>query len=218
MNVIAFPTPYLRSNMYLIAESGHGIIIDPYEDDTYCAQIELEARKIDCIILTHEHFDHISGTNALRGRYKCPVLCSAACAKRILDPTRNFSRLFKAFVTMQTGETVDQALIPDQEYVTTAEEWFENEFELDWRGRKLYLRETPGHSPGSICILLDGKTLFSGDSLLPGNKATLRFPGGNKRQYESATLPWLRSLPADVKVYPGHYESFRIGDHPEIMK
>ena len=74
MRVLQFATPLLASNMYLLAEKGRGIIIDPYGG--FMPQITGECSGIDCILLTHEHYDHISGTNALRERYGCPVISS----------------------------------------------------------------------------------------------------------------------------------------------
>lgn len=216
MTITTFATPYLRSNMYLIVENGHGIIIDPCDDSDFCGEIEKQTQEIDYILLTHEHYDHISGTNALRKRFGCPVLCGAVCGERIRNSVDNFSHYFQAFVSIQTGETISEDLIIDEKYATYADETFAEERELLWQDHLMILRETPGHSPGSICALTDDEILFSGDSLLPSGQAMVRFPGSNKRKYESETLPWLRSLSPRITVYPGHYEPFRLGDHPDI--
>lgn len=218
MTILTFQTPYLCSNMYLLAENGHGLIIDPCEDAAFCAQIDEKEQKIDRILLTHEHYDHISGTNALRERFDCPVLCGAVCAERIQNSVDNFSHYFQAYASLQTGEAVPENLTIDESYTTHADESFSGERELLWQGHCLLLRETPGHSPGSSCILLDGDALFSGDSLLPGGQAMVRFPGSSKRQYENVALPWLQSLSPEITVYPGHYGSFRLGDHPEYHR
>lgn len=214
MNVAAFPTPFLKSNMYLLHENGRGILIDPYDDSSFCMQIEQSVKAVDYIILTHEHYDHISGTNALRTRYHSRVLCGSECGDRIRDATYNFSRYFNAYVSLQTEEHVPEESLPTEDFTTFADETFADRHVLLWQGHRLELRETPGHSPGSICVLLDGTALFSGDSLLPSGKAMVRFPGGNRRKYEEETLTYLRSLPRDITVYPGHYAPFLLGDHP----
>lgn len=211
MEVLAFVTPHLASNMYLLAENSRGILIDPCEG--FAGQIEEKCRGIDYILLTHEHYDHISGTNALRERYRCPVVCSAACGQRIGNSTHNFSRYYEAYATVQTGEPVPESLLPVEEYFTHADEVFSGQRTLSWQGHQMVLKETPGHSPGSMCILLDGSTLFSGDSLLQGDIAITRFPGGSKQQYEQVSLPWLRALPEETVVYPGHYGAFHLGMH-----
>ena len=48
----------LSSNMYVIIEGDHAIVIDPFADTT-----PSEGSIIDYILLTHEHYDHISGVN-----------------------------------------------------------------------------------------------------------------------------------------------------------
>jgi glyoxylase-like metal-dependent hydrolase (beta-lactamase superfamily II) len=61
---------------------------------------------------------------------------------------------------------------------------------------------TPGHSPGSIC-LLTGKHLFVGDTLFPGGPGHTRTPSAFKQLIESITQKLL-VLPEDTRVYPGH--------------
>lgn len=217
MLITCFETPWLRSNMYLLSEDGHGILIDPYESDAMKAAVKDAVSAVDWLILTHEHFDHISGANSLREYYRCPILCGAVCAQRIQDATKNFSRYFNAYVSLQTGEAVPEELLPVGEYTTHADESFEGRRFLSWRGHGLEMTETPGHSPGSICILVDRRFLFSGDTLLPGEAPMTRFPDGSRLQFEAKALPYLRSLLPDIVVYPGHYGPFRLGDHPTIQ-
>ena len=92
MNITMFPTPYLKANMYLIHENRCGILIDPYDDPVMNAGIENAVERVDYIILTHEHYDHISGIDALRQRFQSRVLCGGICGERIRNATDNFSR------------------------------------------------------------------------------------------------------------------------------
>lgn len=218
MTILSFATPLLSSNMYLLVENRRGIIIDPYDAPEFVRQVSEACDSVDYILLTHEHYDHISGSNALRERYGCPVLCSEICGQRIRNPAQNLSRYQEAYMTMQTGEPVSEDLLPIEEYVTYADKIFSGQQELLWEGHTVQLTETPGHSPGSICILVDGKLLFSGDSLLADGVAITRFPGGSRKQYEQITLPYLRGLSRDIPVYPGHYGVFRLGEHPAICE
>lgn len=211
MRVLQFATPLLASNMYLLAEKGRGVIIDPYGG--FMPQIKGECSGIDYILLTHEHYDHISGANALRERYGCPVVCSEACGRRIQNSTHNFSRYYEAYAAIQTGEPPPANLPPVAEYFTYADEVFSGQRTLFWQGHRLVLTETPGHSPGSICILADETQLFSGDTLLPGDITVTRFPGGSGRQYKEIALPYLQKLPGGTLVYPGHYEAFPLREH-----
>jgi hydroxyacylglutathione hydrolase len=63
---------------------------------------------------------------------------------------------------------------------------------------------TPGHTPDSICLLVDNQKLLTGDTLFVGECGRTDLPGGNsKNMYESLFHKILR-LPDDVEVYPGH--------------
>ena len=62
---------------------------------------------------------------------------------------------------------------------------------------------TPGHTDDSICLLVDDKKLFTGDTLFVGECGRTDFPGGNtKNMYES--LNRLQKLNDNIEVYPGH--------------
>ena len=52
------------------------------------------------------------------------------------------------------------------------------------------------------------KTFFSGDYLIPGEKPILRFPGGDPEIYAKVTEPFLRNLPGEILICPGHMEQF----------
>jgi len=69
--------------------------------------------------------------------------------------------------------------------------------------------ETPGHTPGSVSLLL-GDTLFSGDTLFAGTVGRTDLPGGNFKQLQ-ASLATLKSLPPALQVFPGHGEKTTLG-------
>lgn len=73
---------------------------------------------------------------------------------------------------------------------------------------------TPGHTPGSMCFLLEGSpVLFSGDTLFPGGPGNTRTPGGNFDQIiESIDGRLFGALPDETLVLPGHGEDTTIGD------
>ena len=62
--------------------------------------------------------------------------------------------------------------------------------------------ETPGHTPGSVCLLCGG-ALFSGDTLFQGSCGRTDFPGGSAEAMY-ASLRRLAELEGDYRVYPGH--------------
>ena len=65
--------------------------------------------------------------------------------------------------------------------------------------------ETPGHTPGSVCLLA-GNLLFAGDTLFAGSCGRTDFPGGSWKAM-LASLKRLSALPGDYTVLPGHGEA-----------
>ena len=82
----------LSSNMYVLGEGDHALIIDPFEDTA-----PAQGLTVDTIILTHEHYDHISGVELWKACTGAPVLCSRACAENIQSPKMNLARHFREF-------------------------------------------------------------------------------------------------------------------------
>jgi glyoxylase-like metal-dependent hydrolase (beta-lactamase superfamily II) len=211
MKIETFISPLLKSNMYILHEGRHIIIIDPCVVVELLEKIRRWGGSVDYLILTHEHYDHISGVNAFKKEFECQVLCCQACAEGIMDPRLNFSRHFEAYCIIQHGMRKGEA--PKvKPYSCEADLIFSTFYSFDWQGHKVELIETPGHSKGSICIRLDKIILFSGDTLLPEiNTETKHYKGGSK-DFEEKSKPFLEALPAETIVYPGHGDIFLIKD------
>ncbi|HZT97419.1 MAG TPA: MBL fold metallo-hydrolase [Chloroflexota bacterium] len=77
---------------------------------------------------------------------------------------------------------------------------------------------TPGHTPGSICLVGDG-FVISGDTLFPGGPGETRRPGGDFPAIIANVRDKLFTLPDDTKVYPGHGKSTTIGaERPHLQE
>ena len=63
---------------------------------------------------------------------------------------------------------------------------------------------TPGHSPDSMCLLVDGKKLLTGDTLFVGECGRTDLPGGNSRDMYNSLFNKLLKLDDGVEVFPGH--------------
>jgi hydroxyacylglutathione hydrolase len=63
---------------------------------------------------------------------------------------------------------------------------------------------TPGHTPDSICLLVDKKKLLTGDTLFVGECGRTDLPGGNSRSMYNSLFTKILKLSDDVEVYPGH--------------
>ena len=211
MIITRYVSNLLFSNMYVIEENGHSVLIDPFE------HIEVSLlKKPELMIVTHEHFDHISGVNYMKEKLNIPLLCSKRCAERILNPKLNLARYFESFSEMQNEEVIEHADAQiDRNYSCSAEFCFDEEIRFSWRGLKFWLFSLPGHSPGSIGISVNEEILFSGDSLFENCRTELRFPGGNRIDWMERSLPLLNSLPDETMVFPGHYEHFLLKDRKQ---
>ena len=218
-NLYTYTMPLMDSNMFVMISKSRALIIDP------CINEEAEKLLEECgvkelsIILTHEHYDHISGVNRLKEWIHsdpdsggCKVYANKACAAAITEPTGNLSEFFLAMMIKRSEEERELAKkIFDRSYSCTADVTFEGKIDLEWEYLRLVLIETPGHSPGSICVEIYEKdekgnllALVTGDSLVYGNKIITRLPGGDKQKYREVTKPYLEGFDKDTLILPGH--------------
>jgi glyoxylase-like metal-dependent hydrolase (beta-lactamase superfamily II) len=169
----------MDSNMYLVLENKHVFVVDPFICIDAQTLISKYSNQVDFIILTHEHYDHISGTNWLKELYLCDIICSKECGKRILDPKKNFSSHFDILIDMYKEGQCNYSIGEIPKYRCEANKLFEVSLFAEWQGHNLSLFEAPGHSAGSIILEVDKKILFVGDTLLKDYPTLTRFPGGS---------------------------------------
>ena len=206
MEIGRYTSNLLQSNMYVLCEDGDALVIDPFASDLPLAGINAVP---SLVILTHEHFDHISGVNFYREKFGVPVCASAVCAENLKKPNRNLSRHFDAFCQMQSwlpGYVCEHS----GDYICSADETFSGSEEFIWRGHRIRLTEAPGHSAGSIFIHIDGEYLFAGDSIFKDYPTGTRFTGGSSKDFDRITRPLINTFPRGTMVYPGHFAPFKI--------
>src|ERR1700760_270792 len=86
MTVTASPVPILKDNYaWLLRDSSSGAtaIVDPADAQPIIQAIEKAGGRLDKILLTHHHADHIAGVDEVRARFKCPVVGAAADQHRL---------------------------------------------------------------------------------------------------------------------------------------
>ena len=81
-------------------------------------------------------------------------------------------------------------------------------------GLRLTVIATPGHTPGSVCFLVDHQVM-TGDTLFQGSIGRFDFPGGSLRDLMASIKEKLFVLPAETVVLPGHGPFSRIGEEQE---
>lgn len=189
------------SNMYLLlpqtAVEERAVVVDPWRSEALYALLSERGISRLLVLLTHEHFDHTTGVNALRERFEVELVCHSACAQsigrlRCNRPLGIMGREEERRIAQEIGL-----------YTCTADRTFDRALSLPWDSRTLELTHTPGHSKGSCCIMLDG-SCFCGDCALLDLPVLTRFPGGSQAEYDAITLPYLLSLPETTYFLPGH--------------
>ena len=203
MEIRRYESGLLSSNMYVIVEGNHAIVIDPFDDVS-----PSDGLTIDYILLTHEHYDHISGVNIWKETTGTPVLCSKPCAENIQNPKKNLANHFQEFCELQTWLELEEIPPSDPEYSCSADEIFEKEMMLNWQGHTFKLFEIPGHSLGSIGIMVDNTEFFSGDSLMENSEVELRMPGGSRKKWKEIGSKKIDEIPDGIRVWPGHFKNF----------
>lgn len=185
MNVKKLALGAYQTNCYLLWEGDKAVVIDPgYEPDTILRALETLGMDLSAILLTHGHFDHVGAVKELVAETGCEVYIHAAEAT--LPPMMTAGELYFTR-TYAEGDTITP--VP---------------------GMELRVLHTPGHTPGSVCLLW-GDQMFSGDTLFAGSCGRVDLPGGNPRQMLES-LRRLASLEADYRVHPGHGESTTLAE------
>ena len=199
----------IDSKMYCIIKNNRSLIIDPCCSDEVFEYLSQFSIKDVTILLTHEHIDHISGVNELRSLYPCKVICSKACGDSIRDSRRNLSEYMESFLDLKNEEWVDNSNFKRfYRYTCFADQIFEEMLSLKWENLNIFCKELPGHSNGSIGILIDEKYFFSGDSLIKDCDTITALPGGNRKLYSKVTKPYVDSLEKEIIIFPGHGNFF----------
>ena len=174
----------LGTNCYVLWEDGTCVLIDPGagEEQLLRRLKELDVR-LEAIVLTHGHFDHVGAVKALRDATGCRVFlpdADTALPPSYTDGPIAYTDLYKDGDVLRFGPIMLEAM------------------------------RTPGHTPGSSC-LKTGNWLFTGDTLFRGSCGRTDFPGGDWVQmYDS--LRRLGKLEGDFYVYPGHGDASTL-DH-----
>lgn len=170
-----------ETNCYILYSeaSSDCIVIDPgYEPERVLEAVKALNKHLQAILLTHGHFDHVGGVREIFARTDCDIyLCPADCAM----PEQMTAGPLCYTCSYQEGDVLSLA------------------------GLTLRVLQTPGHTPGSVCLLCDGN-LFSGDTLFAGSCGRTDLPGGSWNDLQTS-LSRLKALEGSFTVYPGHGEA-----------
>ncbi len=216
LEVYRFRYEPVDSNMYFIPVGEEGFVFDPNINEDILPLFEKYGTKWIQIVLTHEHYDHTTGVEWLQEKMEAPVFCQERCAYSISSDKGNNPK-FVALVLKNKdredgGHRYEDFKANYKPYTLKADETYEEQGNVRVGDVSLECFYTPGHSPGSTCYILDGRYVFTGDSLIQNTPTVLRFKTSNKEVFERKTLPFLQSLDMNMLVFPGHGEPFKINE------
>lgn len=167
-----------QTNCYIVWEEGSKTccVIDPgYEPETVLDVVEDTGLTLEAILLTHGHFDHVGAVRDLAADSSCRVFLHPA---ELSMPK-----------VMTAGKLIYTDTYNDGDALTLA-------------GLTFRVLHTPGHTPGSVC-LLTRDVMFSGDTLFSGSCGRTDLPKGSRTDL-TRSLSKLAALEEDYRVLPGH--------------
>ena len=173
---------------YLIGDeqAKEGLLIDPSDGhDLLVKEAKAHDLAIKYIVNTHCHIDHTMGNAEMVRRTGAKVIIHEADAAGLLDTPSNILDMFGAKVPPPAD-----ILVSDGDLIQVG-------------NVALKVIHTPGHTPGGMCLFLDGM-VFTGDTLFVGSVGRTDFPGGSYAELEQSVRNKLYTLPGDTVVFPGH--------------
>jgi glyoxylase-like metal-dependent hydrolase (beta-lactamase superfamily II) len=175
--------------VYIIgcAETRQAAVVDPAWDVPAILRIAQESDlKINQVLVTHAHPDHINGLDALLEATDAKVYMNSdeidymkEAAARFRIPIEFMNRRSGNFQPIGDGEEIRVGKLP------------------------IRFLHTPGHTPGSQCFLVE-KNLISGDTLFINACGRVDLPGGDPEKMWWSLNHTLASLDDEIVLYPGH--------------
>ncbi len=194
-------TPLMSNCCIITAENGDAAVVDPgsFGIKLRKALEEEGIKEIKYILLTHGHFDHISGTQKLKDSFGGKIAVHRLDAPCLKDANESRAAFFGLF-----SPSFDPDIV------------LEDGDKLPFGDGEIEVIHTPGHTVGSVCFKV-GDSLFTGDTLFRLSVGRTDFPGGSMTEMMSS-MKKLKALEGSYKVYPGHEEvsdlAFEIAYNP----
>ena len=186
MQMKTMPLGAYQTNCYLVwnEESDRCPVIDPgYEPERVLSEAKRLGKTIEAVLLTHGHFDHVGAVRTLAAETECQVYLNE---QDLSMPTQ-----------LTAGPLYYTHLYKEGDVLNLA-------------GVKLRVIHTPGHTPGSVCLVAED-AIFSGDTLFEGSCGRTDLPGGDWATILKS-LKRLAQMEGAFRVYPGHGPSTTLED------
>ena len=183
----------------------HKLVVGPYDNNVFVMRCRATG---DAVLL-----------DAANEHEKLLELCQRLNVRRVLETHGHWDHIQAVPQLRDAGYSVavtaeDAAMLPSYDEV------LEDESVIQIGDIRLHTIHTPGHTPGSMCFLVEGSpVLFSGDTLFPGGPGATKFPGSSFPTIIESIDRKLLTLPVDTLVLPGHGDDTTIGtERPHLQE
>ncbi len=197
MKVERFVTGIISTNCYLAVneDTKQAVIVDPAACPKKMLDfIEEKELKIEAILLTHGHFDHIMGIDGFLGKYPVSVYVHED-EERVMNDAR-----------------LNQSSVYTAGYTFSGAQYLRDRQTLKLAGYKFEVIHTPGHTWGGCCYYVASEdVLFSGDTLFQCSVGRTDFETSSTSDLMYSVKEKLLKLPDETHVYPGHMGETTIG-------
>lgn len=196
-----------QTNCYFLYRDGahDAIVVDPADKgaNIYGA-LQKNGLRVTGILLTHGHFDHIWGLDALRDA------ANAAAEAEGQEPVKVYAGENERELLKSAEMNVSAAA--GRACSTYADVYVKEGQEITLAGMTCKVIATPGHTAGGVCYYFEeAGFLVAGDTLFAESVGRTDFPTGSMSTLVRSIQEKLFVLPEETKVYPGHGESTTIG-------
>lgn len=176
-----------QANCYVVSEGSEAFLVDPGDrPQEILDYLNNHGLNLKFILLTHGHLDHVNAVDGIVKVHDVPVYLHEADRQAIDEKVQVFGKMTSQSLPIHDGMTIPFA------------------------GHEISVIETPGHSEGGACFLVDGK-VFVGDTLFRHSIGRYDLHGSDGEALFHSIREKLYKLPDDTQVYPGHEMDTDIG-------
>jgi glyoxylase-like metal-dependent hydrolase (beta-lactamase superfamily II) len=183
----------------------HKLVVGPYDNNVFVMRCVATG---DAVLL-----------DAANEHEKLLELCQRLNVRRVLETHGHWDHIQAIPQLRDAGYSVgvtaeDAAMLPSYDEV------IEDDSVIQVGNVRLHTIHTPGHTPGSMCFLVEGSpVLFSGDTLFPGGPGATKFEGSSFPTIIESIDRRLLTLPVETLVLPGHGDDTTIGtERPHLQE